>query len=41
VPGSDETQEFRGLFTGEGMTWLPTTMGENYLGLPPLVTYRL
>lgn len=38
VPGSDETQEIHGLFTGEGMTWLTTTMGENYLGFPPLVT---
>ncbi|WP_290454658.1 AbgT family transporter, partial [Corynebacterium stationis] len=38
VPGSDEVQEIHGLFTGEGMTWLTTTMGENYLGFPPLVT---
>jgi len=38
VPGSDEVQEIHGLFTGEGLTWLTTTMGENYIGFPPLVT---
>lgn len=38
IPGSDETQEIHGLFTGEGLTWFTTTMGENYLGFPPLVT---
>lgn len=38
VPGSDEDTPVRGLFTGEGMTWLTTTMGENYIGFPPLVT---
>lgn len=38
VPGSDEDLTIRGLFTGEGLTWLTTTMGENYIGFPPLVT---
>src|SRR5699024_12573535 len=38
VPGSDEVQEIHGLFTGEGLTWLTTTMGENYIGVAPLVT---
>ena len=38
VPGSDEDLTIKGLFTGEGLTWLTTTMGENYIGFPPLVT---
>ena len=38
VPGSDKDLTIRGLFTGEGMTWLTTTMGSNYIGFPPLVT---
>ena len=38
VPGSDEATRIKGLFTGEGMTWLTTTLGENYLGFPPLAT---
>ncbi|MBF4994275.1 AbgT family transporter [Arthrobacter gandavensis] len=38
VPGSDEATRIRGLFTAEGMTWLTTTLGENYLGFPPLAT---
>ncbi|MDY5785652.1 AbgT family transporter [Corynebacterium sp.] len=38
VPGSDEDLTIRGLFTGEGLTWLTTTMGQNYIGFPPLVT---
>lgn len=38
VPGSDEAVVIKGLFTGEGMTWLTTTLGENYIGFPPLVT---
>ncbi|GAA1485522.1 AbgT family transporter [Brachybacterium fresconis] len=38
VPGSDEPTVIRGLFTGEGMTWLTTNLGENYIGFPPLVT---
>lgn len=38
VPGSDEVTVIKGLFTGEGMAWLTTSLGENYLGFPPLVT---
>lgn len=38
VPGSEEVTEIHGLFTAEGLTWLTTTMGDNYLGFPPLVT---
>ncbi len=38
VPGSDEATVIKGLFTGEGLTWLTTTIGENYIGFPPLVT---
>src|SRR5699024_6891914 len=38
VPGTDEPTVIRGLFTGEGMTWLTTNLGENELGFPPLVT---
>ena len=38
VPGSEETTHIRGLFTAEGMSWLTTTLGENYLGFPPLAT---
>ena len=38
VPGSDEIQPVKGLFTGEGLTWFTTTMGENYINFPPLVT---
>ena len=38
MPGSDEATVIKGLFTGEGLTWLTTTLGENYIGFPPLVT---
>lgn len=38
IPGSDETVAIKGLFTGEGMSWLTTTMGDNYIGFPPLAT---
>lgn len=38
VPGADEDTVIKGLFTGEGMTWLTTNLGENYVGFPPLVT---
>lgn len=38
VPGSGETLEINGLFTGEGLTWFTTTMAENYIGFPPLLT---
>ncbi|WP_434590287.1 AbgT family transporter [Brevibacterium sp. 1718] len=38
IPGGDETIAIKGLFTGEGLSWLTTTMGENYIGFPPLAT---
>ncbi|WP_231295067.1 AbgT family transporter [Corynebacterium efficiens] len=38
VPGSDEELFIRGLFTGEGLTWLTVNLGANYIGFPPLVT---
>ena len=38
VPGGDETIAIKGLFTGEGLSWLTTTMGDNYIGFPPLAT---
>lgn len=38
VPGSEEPTVIKGLFTGEGLTWLTTTLGENFIGFPPLVT---
>jgi aminobenzoyl-glutamate transport protein len=39
VPGSDEGPIIiRGLFTGEGLTWLTTNLGANYVGFPPLQT---
>ncbi len=38
IPGADETVTIKGLFTGEGLSWLTTTMGENYIGFPPLAT---
>jgi len=38
VPGTDEPTVIKGLFTGEGMTWLTTNLGANYVGFPPLAT---
>ncbi|MFE1084463.1 AbgT family transporter [Brevibacterium sediminis] len=38
IPGGDETIAIKGLFTGEGLSWLTTTMGDNYIGFPPLAT---
>ena len=38
VPGKDEPLAIKGLFTGEGLAWFTTTLGENYIGFPPLVT---
>ncbi|MGP5592284.1 AbgT family transporter [Corynebacterium flavescens] len=38
VPGTDEEQAVKGLFTGEGLTWFTTTMGANYINFPPLAT---
>ncbi|GAA1365996.1 AbgT family transporter [Arthrobacter rhombi] len=38
LPGSDEATAIKGLFTAEGLTWLTTNIGTNYLGFPPLAT---
>ncbi|AXK46267.1 AbgT family transporter [Brachybacterium saurashtrense] len=38
VPGAEEPTVIKGLFTGEGLTWLTTNLGANYIGFPPLVT---
>ena len=38
VPGTDEPTVVKGLFTGEGLTWLTVNLGENFIGFPPLVT---
>ncbi|MGO0604829.1 AbgT family transporter [Brevibacterium linens] len=38
IPGTDDTVAIKGLFTGEGLAWLTTTMGDNYIGFPPLAT---
>ncbi|GAA1434889.1 AbgT family transporter [Microlunatus lacustris] len=38
VPGADEPVVVRGLFSGEGLTWLTVNLGENFIGFPPLVT---
>lgn len=38
VPGADEPTVIKGLFTGEGLAWLTTNIGENYIGFPPLLT---
>ena len=38
VPGKDEPVAIQGLFTGDGIAWFTTTLGENYIGFPPLVT---
>lgn len=38
VPGTDEPTVIKGLFTGEGLTWLTSSLGENYVGFPPLKT---
>ena len=38
IPGSDEPTVVRGLFTGEGLTWLTVNLGANFIGFPPLVT---
>lgn len=38
VPGAKEPVAIKGFFTGEGLTWFTTTIGENYIGFPPLLT---
>ncbi|MCG7424213.1 AbgT family transporter [Kocuria rhizophila] len=38
VPGKEDPVAIQGLFTGDGIAWFTTTLGENYIGFPPLVT---
>ncbi|MCT2089020.1 AbgT family transporter [Micrococcus terreus] len=38
VPGSEEGPvTVKPFFSGEGLSWFTTTLGENYIGFPPLV----
>lgn len=37
VPGKDKLT-INGLFTGAGMRWFTTNIGQNYIGFPPLLT---
>ena len=38
VPGSEEGPvTVKPFFSGEGLAWFTTTLGENYIGFPPLV----
>ena len=37
VPGEEAPQPVHSFFSGEGLTWFTTTLGENYIGFPPLV----
>src|SRR5690625_1303280 len=41
VPGEDEPLQVRSFFSGEGLTWFTTTLGENYIGFPPLVNVQI
>lgn len=38
IPNSDDQTIIRGLFTGEGLAWISTTLGANFIGFPPLLT---
>ncbi|QNQ91532.1 AbgT family transporter [Corynebacterium poyangense] len=38
VPGKGEETAIRGFFSAEGLSWITTKIGENYLGFPPLTT---
>lgn len=38
IPGADDETVVRGLFTGEGLTWLTVNLGANFIEFPPLVT---
>ena len=38
VPGAQDPTVVKGLFTGEGLAWFTSNMGQNYVGFPPLVT---
>ncbi|WP_422116738.1 AbgT family transporter [Brachybacterium sp. UNK5269] len=37
VPGQDEPTTVQPFFSSAGLTWFTTTLGENYIGFPPLV----
>lgn len=41
VPGSDETLQIKGLFSGEGLRWLLENLIPNFTGFPPLGTVLL
>ena len=36
IPGTEEVQQVKGLFTGEGVAWLFTTAVSNFISFPPL-----
>lgn len=38
LPDSDEPRAVRGLFTAEGMVWLTSNVGANFIEFPPLET---
>lgn len=38
IPGSEEVQDVRGLFTVEGIRWLTTNLVDNFVSFPPLGT---
>jgi len=38
VPGGEDVQDVRGLFTVEGVRWLTTSLVENFVAFPPLGT---
>lgn len=38
VPGAEEPLAIKGFFSAEGLTWFTTSLGENYIGFPPLMT---
>ncbi|SDD33191.1 AbgT family transporter [Auraticoccus monumenti] len=38
LPGAEEPRAVRGLFTSAGLTWFTTSVGENFIGFPPLQT---
>jgi aminobenzoyl-glutamate transport protein len=37
VPGQDDPLRVLGFFSTEGLTWFTTTLGQNFIGFPPLV----
>lgn len=38
IPGAEEPVVVKGLFTGQGLTWLTANIGQNFIGFPPLAT---